>query len=123
MISNNLNSIIWKESRVVALLTKNLKSKKKKKIKYDIKKTKYISSFFKSDLLQSKNKTSETIINPISTKDTCFEISTNIIGMSAKKTEPLNAEIFTTDSQICENISLVLIEENLNCSNHASNFI
>lgn len=100
-----------------------LKKQKKKKIKYDIKKTKCIFSFFKSDLLQSENKTSEIIINPISMKDTYFEISTNIIGISAEKTEPLNAEIFTTDSQICENISLVLIEENLNCANHASNFI
>lgn len=56
-------------------------------------------------------------------KDTCTEISTNIIGTSAEKTKPLNADIFTTDSQMCEDIFVALIEENSNCADHASNLI
>lgn len=55
--------------------------------------------------------------------DTCNEISTNIIGTSAEKIEPLNAEIFSTDSQICKNNSLMLIEENSNCADHASDLV
>jgi hypothetical protein len=56
-------------------------------------------------------------------KDTCTEMSTNIICTSAEKTESLKADIFTTDSQIWENISIMHIEENSNCADHASNFI
>lgn len=96
---------------------RRLKKHKEEKINNDIKKTKCISSFFKSDLLQSENKvsdTSETIINPTSINDTSTEKLTNINDTSAEEIESLNAEIFTTDSQICESVSVVVNEENSN---------
>jgi len=107
-------------------VNRKLKKQKEEEIENGIKKKKCISSFFKSDRLQNENKASElseTIVNSVSMNVNSTVISTNINDTSVEKIKSLNAEILTIDSQISENISFVLNEENSNNVDSASHHV